>query len=145
MTKYLWEKKMVWNVEKFEVIGDEQFGSRPHKACIDVVMRKMLTFLYAHQTHTWLITLDNDATSCFDRQLTKFFSIVCQPFGLPKHACCLFLEICCEIHYHVKTNNGISEVFYKHCKDFLIFGSVQGNGASAPIWLVVTVILMKVF
>ena len=30
MTKYLWGKKMVWNAEHYEALGDNRFGSRPH-------------------------------------------------------------------------------------------------------------------
>ena len=42
-------------------------------------------------------------------------------------------------------SNGVSTDFYRHCEFFPIFGSGQGNGASAPIWLVVSVFLMITF
>ncbi len=98
---------------------------------------------YAGQTKTALILLNNDATSCFDRQIPNFFSMVCRHFGLPDDANFLFSELLKEMEYHIKTSSGISEEFYQHCSLFPIFGSGQGNGASAPIWLVVSVILMK--
>ena len=40
MTKFLWGKKIVWNAEAHGALCDDQFGSRPYKACIDVVLQK---------------------------------------------------------------------------------------------------------
>ncbi len=98
---------------------------------------------HAQQTKTDIIILDNDATTCFDRQIPPFFSMIYCLFGLPEEANFFFAEILREIEYHIKTSNGILDKFYKHCKLFPIFRSGQGNSVSAPIWLVVSVILMK--
>ncbi len=46
--------------------------------------------------------------------------------------------------YFMKMGGSLSDSFYQHSDLFSIFGTGQGNGTSAPIWLFTSVFLMKV-
>ncbi len=107
MTKVLWGKRMIQNGEKHHTFGNDQYGSWPRKACIDVVFQKMMTYNFARLTRTEMCTLDNNATSCFDKQLPNFSTFICKKFGMPEKACKIFADILDDIRYHIKTSNGI--------------------------------------
>jgi hypothetical protein len=47
------------------------------------------------------------------------------------------------MQYHVKTAHGLSEQFYKVTKQFLLFGTGQGSGASPAIWLTIITCLLS--
>ncbi len=47
-----------------------------------------------------------------------------------------------KIKYHINTCNGISEASYTNTKEEKIYGTSQGNGASAPIWTYTSTVLM---
>ena len=111
MNKLLWGKRLIHHAEKHKAFGNDQYGSRLQKSCIDVVVRKMLTYDYARLTQTEMCTLDNDATSCFDRQLPNLLSIICGKFGMPSKICGMYANILNDMQYHIKTSNGISDDF----------------------------------
>ena len=91
-----------------------------------------------------LVTFDNDTTSCFDRQIPLFFLMVCQKFGMSSAICDIFAEVLHDMKYYIQNKMKLSEQFYCHIQDFLIFSSGQDNGDSALIWLFTSVFLMKV-
>jgi hypothetical protein len=45
------------------------------------------------------------------------------------------------MRYFVKTAHGISEAFYRSLKNFLLFGTGQGSGASPSVWVTLVVCL----
>ncbi len=143
-TKVIWERKLVQHAEYLQALGDDQFGSRPHKSCLDIVAQKMFTFNITRLTRQRLITFDNNATSCFDRQIPTFAMMVCQKFGLSPQMCEIFTKTLQEMRYHMRMGSDLSEEFYQHSPEHYIFGTGQGNGALAPIWLFTSVFLMKV-
>ncbi len=77
MMKYLWGKKIVHHAEFHNVLGNDQFGSRTYKACIDIVLQKMLTMTHSRQTKTDIIVLDSHTlhyhsySCCCDEGSTK--------------------------------------------------------------------------
>ncbi len=123
MTKVLWGRKMIRHAEAHNALGDDQYGLRPRKACIDVVLRKMLTYNYARQMQTEMATLDNDATSCFNLQLPNFSTIICRKFGMPVEACKLFADTLEDMRYHIKTSNGVSDKCYFNAADHHVYGT----------------------
>ncbi len=106
-------------------------------------MRKMLTYDYAKLTRTEMCTLDNNVTSCFDRQLPSLLSLICGKFGMPSEICGMYTNILHDMKYHIKTINGISDEFYSNAFNGDVYGIGQGNGASSPIWLCTSIALMN--
>jgi len=68
--KLIWAKRAVWNAEDHDNLGDDNFGSRPGRSAIDVVMRKLFNYIITRQTKTHLGSFDNDAKACYDRILS---------------------------------------------------------------------------
>jgi hypothetical protein len=44
--------------------------------------------------------------------------------------------------YFVKTAHGISDAFYQVMRDFLLYGTVQGSGASPSVWLLIVACML---
>jgi hypothetical protein len=65
--KLIWGKKLVRHADNNGVLGTENHGSRPVRKCTDALLEKLLLYEHARLTRTSLITVDNDAKSCYDR------------------------------------------------------------------------------
>jgi hypothetical protein len=67
--KQFWEKRMLRYGEKHQALGEEEHGSRQSRMAIDAVMLKLLRYDNSRIYRSNLMTMDNDAKSCYDRIL----------------------------------------------------------------------------
>jgi hypothetical protein len=67
LLKVIWARKTIWKSYQDKKINDGQSGSKPGCWAINVALQKELKYNYSRLTRTPLITIDNDAKSCFDR------------------------------------------------------------------------------
>jgi hypothetical protein len=61
----------------------DNHGSRPGRKCTDALLEKLLIYEHACLTRTSLITVDNDAKSCYDRFIKTLAMTACMAVGLP--------------------------------------------------------------
>ena len=92
-----------------------------------------------------LVHLDYDATACYDRIVMSFGSLASRSYG--QHRSVVFINAATQedAKYYLKTQLGVSEKFYKHCKIFPIYGSGQGAGNSPGIWCVISSVLFHAY
>jgi hypothetical protein len=64
-----------------------QAGSRPGCQAIEVAAMKEMKYMYAKLTRTPLVTINNDAKSCFDRILCNVAMFVSQYYGVLTKYC----------------------------------------------------------
>ena len=140
--KLLWGKRLVHRGEDNKCFGHQQFA-RPGHQCIDAVHKKILTYDMARIQATNLAVLDNDATGCYDRIIVALGMIAALRLGMPRNAVRMHAQALAKMQYFVKTAHGISEAFYRSVKEFLLFGTGQGSGASPSVWLTLVVCLLS--
>jgi hypothetical protein len=140
--KLLWGKRLVQQGEDNQCFGHQQFA-RPGHQCIDAVHKKTLTYDIARILATNLAVLDNDATGCYDRIIVALGMIAALRLGMPRNAVRMHAQALAKMKYFVKTAHGISEAFYRSVKEFLLFGTGQGSGASPAVWLTLVVCLLS--
>ena len=80
---------------------------------------------------------DFDATSCFDRIIPNLASIFSRQHGMHRNVCLVHANTLAEVKYLLKTQLGISDATYQHCKIFPIYGTGQGSTNSPAIWVIV--------
>ena len=81
--KLIWGHRLVRHAEKYQILGLSNHGSRPGRQTKDAHMEKLLLYENARLTSTSLITMDNDAKSCYDRIIKTLALLACIGVGLP--------------------------------------------------------------
>jgi hypothetical protein len=107
-----------------------------------VALKKELKYNYAKLTRTQLITIDNDAKSCFDCILCNIAMLVSQYFGIATKYCRLQSTARKETNFRIRIALGDSKRSNKHNQETLICGTGQGSCASPALWLLICSILM---
>jgi hypothetical protein len=133
--KLLWGKRMVYQGEDNNCFAEQQHGSRPQHQAMNAVHMKTLTYDLTRILHLSLIMFDNDATGCFDCIIVSLATIAALQLGMPRPAARL----------HSSVLHGISNEYYKVIRDYLLYGTGQGSGASPLVWLSLVVVLLTTF
>jgi hypothetical protein len=123
-------------------LNDGQAGSRLGCRAIDVVVQKEMNYTYAKLTRTPLITVDNDAKSCFNCILCNVAMMVSQYFGITNKLCSLQSTNLQESKFQIRTAAGDSSETYQHSLDTPVHGTGQGSCASLAIWLLISSFIM---
>lgn len=92
-----------------------------------------------------LIKFDNDMTSCYNQIIASIVSIVSCKYGLhwsATYVCAWNLQ---DAKYKLKTQLGVSDDFYQHCKTHPIYGTSQGSTNSPAIWCFICSMLFDCF
>jgi hypothetical protein len=140
--KLLWGSRMVHQGEDNNCFGNQQHGSRPRHQCINAVFMKTLTYDLMRILRLSLIVFTNDATGCFDWIMVSLAMIAAFRLGMPRLVARMHSSALLHMKYFVKTTHGISEEFYRVRQWYLLYGTEQGSGASAVVWLSIVVSLL---
>ena len=143
LLKLLWSRRLTWNSHINNTLHKSQSGSCPGRRVIEVVVFKEHKYLYARQTRTTLMTMDNDAKACYDRVICNLAMMTSRYFGMPINACKMQANTLKAMKFHVRTTMGISNDHYTHTQATPVHGSGQGSCASPAIWLLISSILMR--
>ena len=125
-------------------VNINQHGARPGCEAASLALCEEFRTDIAYSTRRSLISVDNDAASCFDRMLPPLVSLTTQAYGLPCELAKLHGATLRAMKYHLRTTNGISSTFYSHSDAFPIFGTGQGSGNSPVLWLLPSATLFDV-
>lgn len=107
--KIIWARKTVWNSHNKRLLNNGQAGSRPGCRAIDVAVQKEMRYNYSKLTRTDLLTIDNDAKSCFDRILCNVAMLISQYFGISSQLCDLQATTLQQTVFKIRTALGDSE------------------------------------
>ena len=126
---------MIRNAEEYKCLGTANHGSRPGKQTTDALMEKMMIYEHARLTRTSVVTVDNDAKSCYDRIIRTLAMTACMAAGLPKAAAAMHNKTMQEMKHTIKTRHGLSAPYASIANedDDDLEGSGQGSGASPAI------------
>jgi hypothetical protein len=140
--KVIWSRKTIWQVHNSELLNIGQSGSRPGCRAIDVAIQKEMKYTYSKMTRTPLLTIDNDAKSCFDRILCNVAMLISQYFGVDINACNLQSTNLEKSQFRIRTGLGDSTTTYSHSCKTPIHGTGQGSCSSPAIWLLTSSFIM---
>jgi hypothetical protein len=101
-----------------------------------------MKYLYACLTRTGLATMDNDARSCYDRNICNLAMILAQYFGVSPEAASTQAETLQKMRFKLQTAIGNSKRAYTHTPTTPVHGTGQGSCASPAIWLLISSILV---
>ena len=138
-------RQMIRNGSNNQLLHPQQFGGVPGKDAILPTMLEEFQYEISLSSKRPLVHLDYDATACYDRIVMSFGSLASRSYG--QHRSVVFINAATleDAKYYLKTQLGVSEKFYKHCKIFPIYGSGQGAGNSPGIWCVISSVLFHAY
>jgi len=133
--KLVFGRRMIFHAEDHGVLGHANHGGRPGRQVHDALLEKTLMFEHARLTRTSLITVDNDAKSCYDRIIKAMALLACMSIGMPAEAAAMHNKVHDEMTHNIKTRHGLLRA-YCGTDDGGSDGVGQGSGAAGAIWLV---------
>ena len=142
--KLIWGRRLIRHAEKYQCLGDSNSGSRPGRQTIDALLAKLLLYEFARLSRTSLVTVDNDAKSCYDRITKSLAMIACISVGLPLLAAVMHNRTHHGMRHTIKSRHGFFRP-YSGSDDDAQEGSGQGSGASPAIWLIYYVSLFNAY
>jgi ribonuclease HI/exonuclease III len=142
--KLIWGRRLVRHAELHNCLGEENQGSRSGRQAPDSLLQKLFVYEYARLTRTSVITVDNDAKSCYDRIIKSLAMIACIGVGLPLLAAAMHNNTHHGMKHSIKTRHGTLRP-YQGTDDDALEGTGQGSGASPAIWLIYSVSLLRAF
>ena len=142
--KLIWGRRLVRHAEMHNCLGEENHGSRAGRQSTNALLEKLFVYEYARLTRTSLITVDNDAKSCYDRIIKSLAMIACIAVGLPLLAAAMHNKTHHGMQHSIKTRHGTLRPYSGTDTD-AFEGTGQGSGASPAIWLLYSVSLLRAF
>jgi hypothetical protein len=141
--KMIWGKCLVYQGEDNNCFGKQQHGSRPQHQAINVVHMETLTYDLTRILQPSLIMFDNDVTGCFDRIIISLAMIAALRLSMPCSMARMHSSVLLHMKYFVKTAHGISTEFYRVLRNYPLYGTGQGSGASPSVWLSLVIVLLN--
>ena len=123
-------RELILTADQKRWVNDKQYGARPGCEASSLVLYEELRYDIAYTTRRTLVSVDNDADSCFDRMVPPLISLNNRSFGLPAELANLHGHALKHMKYHLRSSAGLPETSYTHSPDFPIYGTGQGSGNS---------------
>jgi hypothetical protein len=142
--KLIWGHRLVRHAESHECLGTSNHGSRPGRQVADALLEKLLVYEFARLSRTSLITVDNDAKSCYDRIIKSLSGVACMSVGLPLTAALMHNKTHRGMSHSIRTRQGLLRP-YSGVEGNELEGTGQGSGASPAIWLIYSASLLDAF
>jgi hypothetical protein len=142
--KQFWAKRMLKYGEEHEALGEEQHGSRRSRMAIDAVMLKLLTYDNSKTYRSDLMTMDNDAKSCYDRILISLAMLASRRLGMPASVARTHANTLRNMLHRIRTSNGVSDEAYSALREELC-GIGQGSGAGPALWVAISIVLIQCY
>ena len=126
------------------LVNVNQHGARPGCEAASLALSEELRTDIAYSTRRTLVSVDNDASDCFDRMLPSLVSVTNRSYGLPLELSRLHGATLKATRYYLRTPRGVSSTYYSHDADFPIYGTGQGSGNSPVLWLLLSASLFDI-
>lgn len=145
LRRFFIARRLLRHVEEHHAIATEQWGGRPGRTAIDLVMSKEITLTILHlMRHNGGIT-DVDATACYDRIAPSPMYLSYSKAGATNNIVNLLAYALLQLTYYIVTAFGTSERTNKHSKDSQFLGPGQG-ATDAPFgWGMISTMIIRAY
>jgi len=127
------------NAETLNLLAEEQYGSRKHKAAVLQCLNKGLFYDLLRQGKRPAALCSNDAKSCYDRITLLAAALSLCRLGATISSVQSMLATIHGMNHHIRTAFGDSiQAAGRHTWKTPIAGIGQGNGAGPSIWAAVS-------
>ena len=131
-------RRLLRETDNKQLLHPGQYGGRPGCEAQSLTLLEELKYDLAYLTRRTLVIFDNDASSCYDRILVPFASLINRRYGMHRNVVAVHAMTLQQAIFRLKTASGMSDISYQHCAQFPIHGTGQGSGNSPCIWLFIS-------
>lgn len=135
--------EVILKLEDTGYLHPDQHGSRPGHEARVLPLQEELCYDIARCSKTTLLNFDNDATACYDRVLAELASLAGIKHGQHPNLIAVNTRTLQEARYYIRSRTATSSQFYKHSKEYPIYGTGQGCANSPTVWYMISSILFK--
>ena len=137
-------RSTIFHAEKYQLLPEEQYGSRPNKCAIDHALHKRLTYDILRQMKYTGALCSNDAKSCYDRVVHSIACMAYRRLGIPTPPVTSMLTTIQNMQHHIRINYGDSAFYMDSDHSLRPFQEIlQGNGAAPTTWVVISAVLIQ--
>ena len=126
-----------------DLLPQSQYSKKGSKAS-EAAIVKVLFFDILRQTRKPGVFLASDLHQCFDRMAHPVCSLVSQRLGVHENVVKCMITAIQQMKHTVRTGYGDANVFYGNYEDKPLQGGGQGNGASLPLFVAISCILISI-
>ena len=138
-------REVMANVESFNLLPNEQAGSRKNHRAILTALSKVLCIDLIRARKIPTIIIFNDAKSCYDRIVLWIAALALRRLGATKESTLEMTRTLQAASHKICTAYGDSTSKYGgHCNYPPLQGVGQGNGAGPAIWVAISAVLLTI-
>lgn len=127
--------KMMKNVDRYDLISDEQYGGRNRHQAQSVIINKVMYYNLTKITQVQAAFMDGDAHVCYDRIVTSLNRLENRRWGIPYELSRFTTNFIESQIFNSRTAAAESTRTYQYSRDEQIQGSGQGVAWAGPRWL----------
>jgi hypothetical protein len=139
----MFAKRMMDRAESNHWIPREIYGGRKNHEAIEVAMNRRLLADIARQRRVPLAIASVDAQTCYDRLAHSIASIATQGWQVDPKAIVTMLFTIQSMKFFLRTAFGDSTTHFGGRRSLPYQGGCQGNKGAPALWLVVSVVLIR--
>ena len=137
-------RSTMYHAEKYKLLPEEQYGSRPNKYAIDHALHKRLTYDILRQMKQSGALCSNDTKSCYNRVVHSIACMAYRQLGILAPPVISILTTIQKMKHNIRTNYGDSTFYMDNYHALRPFqGILQGNGAAHTTWVVISAVLIQ--
>ena len=138
-------REIMANAERFNLLPDEQAGSRKNHRANLTTLNKVLTNDIIRARRIPSVIIFNDAKSCYDRIVLWIAALAMRRLGATKESTLEMTKTLQQASHKICTAYGDSSNTYGGNDSFPpLQGVGQGNGAGPAIWVAISTILLTI-
>ena len=141
--KIIYSKRMLNNARTYNQIPEEQYARKGGKS-IDAVLHKVLVYDYMRMNRMPGVCFSSDLMNNYNRMTHSAGSLAMRTLGVPINALRCLTRSLQGMRHHVRTAYGDSNTFYSGTQEEPLQGGGQGNPAVPPMWVAITIVLVKI-
>ena len=111
-------RALLRTADEKNMINEGQYGGRPGCEAQSLTLLEELKYDLSYLTRRTLVNFDNDASSCYDRIVVPFASIINRKYGLHSRVVAIHASTLQQARFYLKTAGGISDRYYSPCPQF---------------------------
>ena len=139
--KIICNPRVLSRFESCRAIPYEVIGCRRGKYSQHIALNKKLVCDIGNKTTRPIVVISADTTNFYDRIVHLVASITNQQFGVQLEYLFILFSAARSIKIFLRKIYKVSQIFYTGSKDMPFQGAVQGNGATPPIWIILSISL----
>ena len=128
-------RQLMKHAEKHDLLGNQMHGGRRGHSTTTAIAIQTLTNDIAKQEGSCFVSMNLDATKCYDRIFPNLGGIALNRLGLARNFSICMAKTLKGMSHQIRTVYGVSNKSFRQAPHELWSGVGQGSAAAGPMWI----------